>query len=510
MLYDVRDAPDQNDYDPKVRMLMQNLSYTAGVSDQRSAVGMTHMVGNRTIYGYVDCTRDVNGQDCTTCLLGATDSIPSCCLGKWAGWIATPTCNIQFDMDPVHDDWINPPEIDTNVPTATAPVTEPSAPAHDGGLMSSGGGGGDGNKERSIILVVAVVVAFTLVVGVVLGVRWRRKRADKMEKTMMMEEEDNGSRFFLYDLDVLVAATDNFSSTNRLGGGGFGSVYRGRVNSGEEIAVKKLTAGSTQGMKEFLNEAKLLQKIQHRNLVWLLGCCVQAKELMLVYEYLPNKSLDYFLVDKSKSALLHWTKRFNIITGVARGLLYLHEDSQLRIIHRDIKASNILLDEQMNPKISDFGLARLFNDDQSRLRTRRIVGTLGVVSNKTDVFSFGVLLLEIISGRKNFNLQLVEEERDLINVTRRLKLEGRLMELVDVTMGSFPQADVLRCIQIGLLCCQEIVLDRPTMSLTLIMLTNDLVTMPPEGRLAYQQDSTNPIDRSFSNNSITISSANGR
>ncbi|XP_028125475.1 cysteine-rich receptor-like protein kinase 25 [Camellia sinensis] len=373
MLYDVRDAPDQNDYDPKVRMLMQNLPYTAGVSDQRSAVGMTHMVGNRTIYGYVDCTRDVNGQDCTTCLLGATDSIPSCCLGKWAGWIATPTCNIQFDMDPVHDDWINPPEIDTNVRTATAPVTEPSAPAHDGGLMSSGGGGGDGNKERSIILVVAVVVAFIL--------------------------EDNRFRFFLYDLDVLVAATDNFSSTNRLGGGGFGSVYRGRVHSGEEIAVKKLTAGSTQGMKEFLNEVKLLQKIQHRNLVWLLGCCVQAKELMLVYEYLPNKSLDYFLFDKSKSALLHWAKRFNIITGVARGLLYLHEDSQLRIIHRDIKASNILLDEQMNPKISDFGLARLFNDDQSRLKTRRIVGTFGymppeyairgVVSNKTDVFSFG-------------------------------------------------------------------------------------------------------------------------
>ncbi|CAL5367325.1 unnamed protein product [Camellia sinensis] len=231
-------------------------------------------------------------------------------------------------MDPVHDDWINPPEIDTNVRTATAPVTEPSAPADDGGLMSSGGGGGDGNKERSIILVVAVVVAFILVVGVVLGVRWRRKRDDKMEKTMMMEEEcyeDNGFRFFLYDLDVLVAATDNFSSTNRLGGGGFGSVYRGRVHSGEEIAVKKLTAGSTQGMKEFLNEVKLLQKIQHRNLVWLLGCCVQAKELMLVYEYLTRASTTSSL---SKSALLDWTKRFNIITGVARGLLYLHEDYQ--------------------------------------------------------------------------------------------------------------------------------------------------------------------------------------
>ncbi|KAI7980908.1 Cysteine-rich receptor-like protein kinase 27 [Camellia lanceoleosa] len=171
MLYDVCDVPDQNDYDPKVRMLMQNLPYTTSVSDQISAVGMTHMVGNMTIYGYVDYTRDVNVQDSTMCLLGAIDSILCSCLGKWAGWIATPTCNIQFNMDPIHDDWINPPEIDTNVATATALVTEPSAPVDDSGLESSAGDRGDGNKERSIILVVAVVVAFILVVGVILGVR---------------------------------------------------------------------------------------------------------------------------------------------------------------------------------------------------------------------------------------------------------------------------------------------------------------------------------------------------
>ncbi|KAI8011631.1 Cysteine-rich repeat secretory protein 38 [Camellia lanceoleosa] len=139
MLYDVCDAPDQNDYDLKVRLLMQNLSYLASISNQRSAVGMTHMVGNMTICGYVDCTRDVNGQDCTTCLLGVTDSIPCSCLGKWVGWIATPTCNIQFNIDPVHDDWINPLEIDTNVETNTALVTESSAPVDDGGLESFGG-----------------------------------------------------------------------------------------------------------------------------------------------------------------------------------------------------------------------------------------------------------------------------------------------------------------------------------------------------------------------------------
>ncbi|KAI8007209.1 Cysteine-rich receptor-like protein kinase 29 [Camellia lanceoleosa] len=173
-----------------------------------------------TIYGYVDCTQHVNGQDCTTCLLGATDSIPCSCLGKWASWIGTSTCNIQFNMDLVHDDWINPPEIDTNVATATTLVTEPSTPVDNGGLESSGGDGRDGNKERSIISFVTMVVAFILVVEVILGVRWRRKRADKMGKMkimmMMLEEEDKGSRSFSYDLDMLVAATDNFSSANRL------------------------------------------------------------------------------------------------------------------------------------------------------------------------------------------------------------------------------------------------------------------------------------------------------
>ncbi|KAF5202402.1 Receptor-like protein kinase, partial [Thalictrum thalictroides] len=201
------------------------------------------------------------------------------------------------------------------------------------------------------------------------------------------------------------------------------------------------------------------------------------------------------LLDKSKSALLDWPKRFNIIVGIARGLLYLHEDSQVRIIHRDIKASNILLDEQMNPKISDFGLARLFPDEISQLRTRRIAGTFGymapeyavrgLLSAKSDVFSFGVVILEIISGRKNYDSTLDEPEQELLNLIWTLRESGRLMEMVDVTVGSFPQQELLKCIQIGLLCCQENIQDRPTMSSVALMLSEGSVTTFLPGRLAY-------------------------
>ncbi|KAI8534434.1 hypothetical protein RHMOL_Rhmol10G0089300 [Rhododendron molle] len=504
LIYDTRDAPDESSYDLKVNLLIRNLSYAAGASGNRSAVGRTTLVGSLNIYGYVDCTRDIDRGDCTSCLLTATDWIPSCCLGKWAGWIATPTCNIQFNMDPVHKDWINnPQEIDTDI---ASPAPEVGLAGDEGGL----GGGRGGGKERSVVVGVGVSFAGIVVVVVVVVVIWWRRRvergknAEEMEENSMMMSEDMGVRSLLYDLEVLVAATDNFSPANRIGGGGFGSVYRGKILGGEEIAVKKLKAGSTQGIEEFSNEVRLLLKMQHRNLVRLLGCFIQGEEMMLVYEYLPNKSLDYFLFDKSKSALLDWTKRFNIIKGVARGLLYLHEDSQLRIIHRDIKASNILLDERMNPKISDFGLARLFNDDeQSRVRTRRIMGTFGymapeyairgMVSTKSDVFSFGVFMLETISGRKNFDIKLDDERKQLLNFTMRLEQEGRLMELVDVTLGSFPRNDVLRCIRIGLLCCQESVQDRPTMSSALIMLTDNLVTLPAAGRLGYQDARDNTI-----------------
>ncbi|XP_065017118.1 G-type lectin S-receptor-like serine/threonine-protein kinase At4g27290 [Musa acuminata AAA Group] len=179
----------------------------------------------------------------------------------------------------------------------------------------------------------------------------------------------------LFDLGTVADATGNFSIESKLGEGGFGPVYKGKLEDEQEIAVKRLSKTSVQGIDEFMNEVVLIAKLQHRNLVRLLGCCIQGEERMLIYEYITNGSLDSFLFDKAKGWLLNWPTRYSIIVGIARGLLYLHQDSRLRIIHRDLKASNILLDMHMNPKISDFGMARIFGGDETEVNTKRVVGT---------------------------------------------------------------------------------------------------------------------------------------
>ncbi|PIM98255.1 Non-specific serine/threonine protein kinase [Handroanthus impetiginosus] len=212
---------------------------------------------------------------------------------------------------------------------------------------------------------------------------------------------------------MLANATYQFHDNNLIGKGGFGPVYKGKLTNGKEIAIKRLSASSGQGMEEFMNEVILISKLQHKNLVRLHGCCVEKEEKMLIYEYMPNKSLDVCLFDPTQPFrnILDWTKRFGIIKGIGRGLLYLHKDSRLKIIHRDLKPSNILLDEDWNPKISDFGMASIFGGNHDHANTARVMGTYGYMapeyamegrfSEKSDVYSFGVLILEIVKGKKN-------------------------------------------------------------------------------------------------------------
>ncbi|KAI6703901.1 hypothetical protein NL676_013037 [Syzygium grande] len=245
----------------------------------------------------------------------------------------------------------------------------------------------------------------------------------------------------VFDFGIVAAATSNFSSVNELGQGGFGSVYKGVMNNGIEIAVKRLSKHSGQGNEEFKNEVRLIAKLQHRNLVKILGCCIQEDEKLLIYEYLPNKSLDLLLFDETKRSLLDWGKRYEIAYGVARGLMYLHQDSTLRIIHRDLKVSNVLLDVALNPKISDFGLARICGGDQIEGKTRHVVGTYGYMapeyalqgwfSIKSDVYSFGVLLLEIVTGQRNSGCYHMNPFCNLIGHVWELWKGGKCMDIVD-------------------------------------------------------------------------------
>ncbi|XP_030968792.1 G-type lectin S-receptor-like serine/threonine-protein kinase CES101 isoform X1 [Quercus lobata] len=328
----------------------------------------------------------------------------------------------------------------------------------------------------------------------------------------------------IFSFESISEATNNFSTENKLGEGGFGPVYKGKLFDGPEIAIKRLSRSSGQGLVEFKNEVILIAKLQHTNLVRLLGFCIQEEEKLLIYEYMPNKSLDFFLFDSTKKYLLSWRTRFNIIEGIAQGLVYLHKYSRLRVIHRDLKASNILLDEEMNPKISDFGIAKIFGLKGLEENTNRVVGTYGymspeyamngVVSIKIDVFSFGVLLLEIMSGKKNNSRYHFEYPLNLIEYAWQLWNKGKSLELIDpaILEESHPPFEALRCIHIGLLCVQDQAKDRPTMPDVVSMLSNETLKLSSPKQPAFF---TNTIAEDLgvseikpensSGNSVTIS-----
>ncbi|WJX22262.1 hypothetical protein P8452_11583 [Trifolium repens] len=282
----------------------------------------------------------------------------------------------------------------------------------------------------------------------------------------------------------LCLATANYHLSNKIGRGGFGTVFQGTLKDGRKVAVKPLSVGSKQGVREFLTEINTLSYVKHENLVELVGFCVQGPNRTVVYEYVENGNLHTALLGKKKSNIkLEWTKRSAICVGTAKGLAYLHEELPQHIVHRDIKASNVLLDKDFNPKIGDFGMAKLFPDDITHISTR-IAGTTGYLApeyalggqltKKADVYSFGVLLLEIISGKSSSRTNWEGSQKSLLEWAWYLHEEEKWLELVDKDMEEFSEKDVIKYIKVALFCTQAAAKRRPLMTQVVDMLTKDI------------------------------------
>ncbi|KAK1368445.1 Cysteine-rich receptor-like protein kinase 29 [Heracleum sosnowskyi] len=506
-----RNASNTDQFSIDLRNLLDKLKGQA--TQEKFATGDTRGPDFLTIYGLMKCSPDLFSIQCNNCLDGLMERIPSCCSGKIGARIVNPSCQLRYETYIFSSGAI----VDAPPPQPQLPPTLPSPPLPVAGK--------DDNNTPTVIIIVVVVLVGILIMLLLLVCIFKRKRKQRTTTGRLLNnnvEDISSAESLQYDFGTIEVATNYFSDSNKLGQGGFGAVYKGTLQNGQEIAVKRLSRGSSQGQPEFINEVILVAKLQHRNLVRLLGFCFEGNEKLLIYEFVPNASLDHFIFDPVKRSYLDWERRYKIIGGVARGILYLHEDSRLRIIHRDLKASNVLLDAEMNPKIADFGMARLFDLDETQGITNRIVGTYGYMapeyamygqfSVKSDVFSFGVLVLEILSGQKNHSFRNGEYEEDLASFAWKNWREGTPSNAIDqIVRNSGSIHEMIRCIHIALLCVQENVADRPTMASVVLMLSSfsHTLAVPSEPAFFVQSIIGQEVSLSTDNTNSRVSGRSG-
>ncbi|KAJ4801349.1 cysteine-rich RECEPTOR-like kinase [Rhynchospora pubera] len=529
-------------YKTMMNTLLQDVAQRAAYeSSKRFGVGDINITSSvPIIYSMAQCTPDMPNHACHACLQDLINEILNNFDGRKGGRILGVRCSLRYEIynflykyqavlplssisgppKPIKPHAVTanrpapaplptqrPHSLSTHMPSLTprAPIdnlTTPSPSLATVPLTTNKG------RTMKLLIIIINVIAVLLLFGSFIGFCWlkkkrysgiaisrkeRRPRDDGDEPNIWSGERSSDFTFF--DFNQIVKATDNFSLGQRLGQGGFGTVYKGVLKDGLEVAVKRLSAQSCQGMVEFKNEIQLIAKLQHTNLVRLVGWCIDGEEKLLVYEFMPNKSLDTFIFDKKRGVQLNWEKRFEIIEGIAQGLLYLHKHSRLRVIHRDLKASNILLDSEMIPKISDFGLARIFGPKELQANTSRVVGTYGYMapeyaseglfSIKSDVYSFGVLVLEIISGKRNMGFHQYGDFLNLLGYAWDRWKEGQISELISSTLTEAPEKQIERCIQVALLCVQENPIDRPIIADAINYLSSENVTLPEPKPPAY-------------------------
>ncbi|XP_024517153.1 cysteine-rich receptor-like protein kinase 15 [Selaginella moellendorffii] len=493
-------------FQPNSKTALEFLEIRVPQSARKYVAAVAGIESAAPAYALGQCVPDLSAADCAACLAAAENVIASTCRGGGGGVCYYASCTLFFQGSKFFQGIAE---------NATLPS------------------GSKGKKTLGLAIGIPIAGVAALLL-LVLGyfILKRRKKLPKKQEPAREEFDElqltlhRGPVTFSYDL--LRRATEDFSDDKKLGEGGFGAVYKGTFGDGTEIAIKKLSVSSKQGEQQFLNEVQVIGSVQHRNLVRLLGCCVEGSERLLVYEFLKNNSLEKALLDdmlsEEETPRLSLTTRYNILLGTARGLTYLHEDSQIRIVHRDIKPSNILLDETFEAKISDFGLARLYEEDEAtEIITTKVAGTYGYMapeyafhghlSEKADVFSFGVVVLETLAGRKNRDVTLPGPEQYLLEWAWQLHSDGLLANLLDpklIRSSSNEQERMLvQAIHIALMCTQASPQARPSMSHVVAMLSgHSNVNVPLSA--TFDIRAMNPRFYSSSSNSAASDPKNRR